>query len=184
MDACTVAACIIQMAADAGDRIDHLKLQKLCYYAQGYSLALRQRRLFEDPIQAGEIGPVVPSVCQTYGQRGREQILPAGPAPELDQWQRDLLELVYARFGWMTTWALRNQTHLEQPWRDAWRTGECDAELPPKQIRDFFLKELLGQRVDPKPWTKEEVREFLLNNEELARRVAERRNDPSSPSTF
>ena len=37
MDACSVAANIVQMAADAGDRIDHLKLQKLCYYAQGYS---------------------------------------------------------------------------------------------------------------------------------------------------
>ncbi len=184
MDALTVAAHIVNMAADAGDHIDHLKLQKLCYYAQGYSLALRQRPLFDDPIEAWEHGPVVSDVYHAYKQHGREQILPAGPAPEIEQWRRDVIKMVYDRLGWMSSWNLRNLTHMEQPWRDAWRTGERDAELPPKQIHDFFRKELLGQRAIAKPVSKDEVEKMLRTDVELQQRIARRREQPSSPARF
>lgn len=175
MDARTVAAHIVNMAAEHGDLIDPLKLQKLCYYAQGYSLALRQRPMFEDPIQAWEHGPVVPDVYHAYKQHRREPIPPSAHAPELESWRLDVLGIVYARFGWMTSWNLRNQTHMEQPWRDAWRTGERDAELPVKQMQEFFHKELLGQRVIAKPMPQSAVEEMLRNDIELQQRVAERR---------
>ena len=184
MDARIVAAHIVNLAAERGDLIDPLKLQKLCYYAQGYSLALRQRLMFDDPIQAWEHGPVVPDVYQAYKQHGRDSIPPSADAPELEQWRRDVIEMVYTRLGWMTSWNLRNQTHMEQPWRDAWRTGEHDAELPVKQMRDFFRKELLGQRVIAKPVSKDAVEEMLRTDVDLQQRVARRRNQPTSRSRF
>ena len=184
MDACSVAANIVQMAADAGDRIDHLKLQKLCYYAQGYSVALWQRLLFDDPIQAWEQGPVVPAVHEAYEQRGPESIPPSGAAPELEPWRLEVLGMVYAELGWMTTWTLRNQTHMEQPWRDAWLTGECGAEIPPERLCDFFRKELTDQRAAATPLPAEQVREMLLNDVELQQTVAQRLKTPSSPSRF
>jgi uncharacterized phage-associated protein len=47
---------------DEGDLISNLKLQKLCYYAQGLALAVRDQPLFPEPIEAWLHGPVVPTL--------------------------------------------------------------------------------------------------------------------------
>lgn len=188
MDACAVAANIIQMADKEHDTIDHQKLQRLCYYAQGHSVVFWQKLLFDDPIQAWEQGPVVPAVHQAYEKYGAEPIPPCDDAPEIEQWRLEVLEMVYDRLGWMTTWNLCSQTHMEQPWRDVWRASwdkrECNAEITPEQIHAFFRKELASQRASPEPWPEEKVREFLLNNVELAQIVASRRGQPSFRSRF
>ena len=41
---------------DAGDVITNLKLQKLVYYAQGFSLAINNRPLFNEQIRAWQHG--------------------------------------------------------------------------------------------------------------------------------
>ena len=43
---------------EIGDGISNLKLQKLCYYAQGFYLAQHDTPLFEDTIEAWQHGPV------------------------------------------------------------------------------------------------------------------------------
>ena len=186
MDALTVAAHIVNMSAERGDRIDHLRLQKLCYYAQGYSVALWQKLLFDDPIQAGESGPIVPSVSEAYKQRGPEPILPCGAPPEMEQWRLDVLGMVYDELGWMTTWSLRNLTHMEQPWRDAWLTGECGAEITPEQLCDFFSNELTDQRAGSAPAPKGQALELLLNHDEFRQIITERFSDPTpgTPARF
>ncbi len=60
---------------DDEDSISNLKLQKLLYYAQGFSLALTGKPLFNDQIKAWIHGPVVPSVWADYRECG------AGPVP-------------------------------------------------------------------------------------------------------
>ncbi len=184
MDATAIAARIVHMAADAGDRIDHLKLQKLCYYAQGYSLALWQKPIFDDRIEAWEHGPVVPAVYHQYKEHGRISIPATGEKPELEQWRIEVLEMIYARLGWMTSWNLRNQTHMERPWHDVWRRDERGGEISRRAIYEFFNGELLGQRAIPPPVDKDAVRAMLENDVELQQRVARRRGQPTSPVTF
>ncbi|MFK5281891.1 Panacea domain-containing protein, partial [Lacticaseibacillus paracasei] len=46
--------------------ISNLKLLKLLYYAQGTCLALLDRPLFSETIEAWRHGPVVPSVYQAF----------------------------------------------------------------------------------------------------------------------
>ena len=48
------------------DKITNLKLVKLCYIAQGLSLALLDKPLFSEPIEAWQYGPVVPSVYHEF----------------------------------------------------------------------------------------------------------------------
>ena len=45
---------------DEYELISHMKLQKLVYFCQGYSLALYGRPLFPEPIEAWTHGPVCP----------------------------------------------------------------------------------------------------------------------------
>ena len=189
MDALTVAAHIVNLAAKERDLIDHLKLQRLCYYAQGHSVLYQQKLLFDDPIEAWEQGPVVPAVYRAYEKYGAEPIPSCGDAPEIEQWRLEVLDMVYERLGWMSTWLLCSQTHLEQPWRevrrDSWRTRDCNAEITPEKIHAFFRKELVSQYAIPEPWPKEKVQE-LLNDAEFQQIITERLNDPtpSRPSRF
>ena len=55
---------------EAGDSITHLKLQKLIYYSQAWSLALNGIALFEEDFEAWAHGPVIPEVYQEYKEYG------------------------------------------------------------------------------------------------------------------
>jgi Uncharacterized phage-associated protein len=106
---------------DAGEPISHLKLQKLCYYAQGFYLAIYGKPLFPDKIEAWQHGPVVRNLWDEFKQYGSGRI----PQPEdfdasvLDEETRDLLDEIFEVYGQFSALKLRNMTHLEPPWSEA-----------------------------------------------------------------
>lgn len=116
---------LAQTSEDAGDLVSNLKLQKLVYYAQGFSLALHGSPLFEEPIEAWLHGPVVPALYQRYKSFGSGHI----PHPEdfdLDCFahhERELLDEVYEFYGQYSAWRLRQLTHDEMPWKESYQSG-------------------------------------------------------------
>lgn len=98
--------------------ISNLKIQKLCYYAQGISLALLGKPLFFDDIEHWEHGAVVRTLYRRYQSHGSSAI----PAPEnldltlYDRETRGLLDRVHRLYGLDSAWELRNRTHEEAPW--------------------------------------------------------------------
>ena len=105
---------------DLGDMISNLKLQKLCYYAQGFSLALYNKPLFKEEIVAWNHGPVVPELYREYKEYGANGI----PVPNVDltkytKEEKELMNEVYTVYGQFSAWKLVNMTHSEAPWRDA-----------------------------------------------------------------
>ena len=78
----------------AGDAITHLKLQKLLYFAQGISLALRGIRLFEGPLKAWEHGPVSSSVYSCY-KVFEKNAIPPPPEMDFDIYDKDTKYLLY-----------------------------------------------------------------------------------------
>ncbi|MEO5372871.1 MAG: DUF4065 domain-containing protein [Alphaproteobacteria bacterium] len=121
-----VASHFLALAAvdEDGEGLTHLKLQKLLYYAQGFHIAISGGRLFPETIEAWDHGPVVPAAWQAYREFGSAPI----PTPEatdtaLEEEQRDLLNDVWNTYGQFSAWKLRNMTHEEPPWRDAYRPG-------------------------------------------------------------
>lgn len=123
-----------------GENISNLKLQKLVYYAQGFSLALNGRPLFHDAIEAWAHGPVVRTLYFKHREHGAGAI----PTPEdfsvetMDQETLDLLEEVYSVYGQYSAWALRNMTHDEFPWKNTPMNGV----IPQEQMRMFFQTQL------------------------------------------
>lgn len=141
-----VARCLIRLAGneDEPDPLTHLRLQKLLYYAQGWSLAQRGRPLFEGRIEAWTHGPVVPSVYQVYEGRGWGLIAPdEEDAPDdLTDEDRDYIASVWEAFKGYSASSLREMTHREPPWLDA-RQGYgpahlCEGEITPEAMRAFF----------------------------------------------
>ena len=109
---------------EAGDLISNLKLQKLLYYAQGFHLALFGTSLFNDEIEAWAHGPVVASVYRKYKRHGAQGI-PVSIDVDFSQYTEEtkkLLDEVYSVYGQFSAWKLRDMTHNEPPWKDAYKT--------------------------------------------------------------
>ncbi|MNW41341.1 hypothetical protein D3C74_184760 [compost metagenome] len=125
-----------------------LKLQKLLYYCNAWSLALRNRPVFTDHIEAWKHGPVVSSI---YPYHRRDASVsewkwgnPEGLAPEDKEMADAILKLYGARSGW----SLRNLTHDEAPWKDAWYNcgeGERFGEvISHEAMASFYSKKVQG----------------------------------------
>lgn len=99
---------------------NHKQLQKLCYYAQAWHLALLNRSLFNENIQAWVHGPVIPSVYHNYVRHGWEKIkkLP-GESPEFPSDTLDVLKAVYVTYSKLDGGQLEILTHSELPWQEA-----------------------------------------------------------------
>jgi uncharacterized phage-associated protein len=119
---------------DAEDFISNLKMQKLCYYAQGFSLALDGIRLFPNDIEAWQHGPVVPDLYHRYKDcaAGRLYVSDDFDPDVLSEEVRDILENVYQTYGQYSAWRLRDMTHVEPPWANTMKkkgTVISDSEM-------------------------------------------------------
>lgn len=107
---------------EAGDCISNLKLQKLVYYAQGFVLAITEKKLFNEQILAWQHGPVVKELYDRYKENGANCIHPTESANESaltnNRDLKDILDDVYDTYGQFSAWKLRNMTHEEQPWQE------------------------------------------------------------------
>lgn len=108
---------------EAGDVISNLKLQKLVYYAQGFTLAVTGKPLFNEPIEAWQHGPVVPDLYHKYKDHGAYGI-PAPTNVDFSKFSseiKEILDEVYDVYGQFSAWKLRNMTHEEAPWKNTER---------------------------------------------------------------
>ena len=110
---------------EVGELITNLKLQKLVYYAQGFHLAIEDFPLFPETIEAWAHGPVVPALYHEFKKYGSGLIpVPADFNPHnIPAGISELLDEIYTVFGQYSAWKLRNMTHEEPPWRDAYDTS-------------------------------------------------------------
>lgn len=135
------------------DPLTPMRLHKLLYYAQGWTLATRGRPLFAGRLEAFVHGPVVRELFAR---------LPSGPAlltPELvpgdsaqltDE-ERALLACIWERYRQYSASALRQMTHQEPPWinaraRAGVKDGEpCSEELSEAEMAAFFQSRLTSE---------------------------------------
>jgi len=105
---------------ESGYTISPLKLQKLVYYAQAWSLVFRNKVLFDEPIEAWVNGPVVPALWREYKEYERETILePSLPSPNFSPDEEEVLSEVWKTYGDLSAGKLYRLTHSEQPWINA-----------------------------------------------------------------
>lgn len=128
---------------ESGEGITNLKMQKLCYYAQGFFLALYGKRLFHNNIEAWMYGPVVPDLYEktkTYEKNPIPLDAFLQDFPKLEKNEKDILDEIFQVYGQFSAWKLADMTHKESPWLD-YKDAE-DKIIPDKALTEFFKTKL------------------------------------------
>jgi uncharacterized phage-associated protein len=133
---------------EAGDSITHLKLQKMIYYAQAWSMVMLGKTLFDEDFQAWTHGPVLQTIWDDYKEFGIEAIPICVCDHELPEDVTLLLEDIKNVYGEKTGKYLENLTHSEKPWLEARGNLPLEARSTTPISKDTmlaFYKELYSK---------------------------------------
>jgi uncharacterized phage-associated protein len=128
-------------------RMTAMKLQKLVYYSQAWSVVWDERPLFPERIEAWANGPVVRELYDHH--RGSFEVAewPRGDAAKLTAEERTTVDSVLQFYGSRSAQWLSDLTHREQPWLAA-RRGLPDGERGNREITLSALEEYYGSLPD------------------------------------
>ena len=117
-----------------------MKLQKLVYYCQAWSLVWEDRPLFPEAIEAWASGPVVPELYREH--KGmfllKEWVL--GRSRNLSDDDQETVDIVLRKYAHRNAQWLSELTHREAPWKDA-RRGLAPGELGDVEITHAAMSE-------------------------------------------
>lgn len=129
---------------ESGDAITHLKVQKLLYYAQGWSLAYLGKPLFSEDMQAWAHGPVAVSVWEYFRDCGYQAIQEQKMTRKITGDTVRLLESVNDKYGMYFAKALEKKTHEEMPWKKARgnlpHEARCTTVISKDDIAKLFVE--------------------------------------------
>lgn len=125
--------------------ISAMKLQKLVYYSQAWALVWDDEPIFDEEIEAWANGPVVRELYEAH--RGvftvTESIFGAGNPSLIKDKHRETIDVVIKELGKKSAQWLSDQTHSENPWRDA-RMGLNDSDRGSQKISLESMAEYYG----------------------------------------
>lgn len=126
--------------------LTHLKLQKLAFYCYGVALAFnRDCEIGSIDFLAWKHGPVSREIWNEYREFGGNPI-PSVRRESVFEYSVETsarLHDVLTVYGTLTAWQLRQESHLEEPWRKAYETGP-GSRIPRAEIRDHFTAKFSG----------------------------------------
>jgi len=138
-------------------RLTPLQIQKLVYFAHGWNLAIKKEPLIDEPIQAWEFGPAVPSLYHEFKNAGSGPILAKARdwratdddtveffEPNIKdegevEFTEQLLRKIWSTYGHYSGIQLSNLTHKEgTPWT---RAREEFGNVKHVNISDAWIRE-------------------------------------------
>ena len=96
-----------------------MKLQKLLYYAQAWSLVWDERPLFDARIEAWANGPVVVDAYDYHRRCFVVKEWLIGDKNKLDETALETIDAVLEYYGDKESFWLSSLTHQEDPWKNA-----------------------------------------------------------------
>ena len=113
-----------------------LKLQKILYFAQGWSFVWDNKPLFAETFEAWQYGPVNPKIYNYFKKYGRNEI----PKKEeilyvTDVESEETMEAVWNNYGDYNAFELVEMTHEQTPWKEAYENNTC---IINEDIKQYF----------------------------------------------
>ncbi len=134
-----VAAYILQQLGS----VTAMKLQKLVYYSQAWSLVWDEHPLFQARIEAWANGPVVPTLYAEHRGQFKVSSWTKGEPAKLKRHERETIDAVLKFYGDKTSQWLSDLTHRERPWVEA-RAGLLPGERGEAVISLASMAEYYG----------------------------------------
>ena len=131
-----VAAYILERTGP----ITTMKLQKLVYYSQAWSLVWDEAPLFPERIRAWAGGPVVHELFNHHQGQYTVAQEPAGRPDRLTPAQAETVDAILKCYGDKSGAWLSDLTHREAPWINA-RAGLADGERGNAEITHAAMAE-------------------------------------------
>ena len=120
-----------------------MKLQKLCYYCQAWSLVWDDKPLFDEEFHAWANGPVCKELFyKTKGQYSVSAYDESGEANNLTGEQLETIDAVLEHYAPHNAQWLSQLTHMEDPWKEA-RQGVpagvgCDNIISKASMAEYY----------------------------------------------
>lgn len=153
-----VANYFIQKSFDTGKELTPMKLVKLVYIAHGWHLALTDKPLINEAIQAWKYGPVINSLYHKFKPYGNEQIAKTEDeykglqliTPNVNETRKEFLDKIWEVYGNSNGIELSSLTHQPStPWDIVWnRQGGKDGKsvIIPNDLIKLHYKEKANAR--------------------------------------
>lgn len=124
-----VAEYVITYSEEKDYGISNLKLQKILYLIQAYSLIQTKKPCFSEDIEAWDFGPVIPEVYRKYKQFGSTDIQVRCRNLEeiqkgFEKEDRKRIEAVIDKFADFSAADLTILTQNQTPWNEAFSRKE------------------------------------------------------------
>jgi uncharacterized phage-associated protein len=120
-----------------------MKLEKLVYYCQAWSLVWDEQPLFKEKIRAWANGPVVYELFKQTQGLYMVSSIGVGDPKKISATQKATILAVLKYYGKKQSQWLSDLAHLEQPWRNA-RKGLSDNERGYNEITHAAMMEYYG----------------------------------------
>ena len=117
-----------------------MKLQKLVYYSQAWSLVWDEEPLFRERIEAWTNGPVIPDLYRHHKGLFKVSAWLKGDPENLTEAQRQTVDAVLKYYGGKSSQWLSDLTHREAPWLNA-RKGLEPGDPSKREISHASLAE-------------------------------------------
>lgn len=137
-----IANFFVDMARyNENDTITNMRINKLLYYAQAWSLVQDKKPLFDEDFEAWDYGPVVPSVYKKYKSFKKNNIDVIDKDYSVNRLSEDDLSVLlmsYSYFNQFSTSRLVDATHRRgSPWSVAYKKGKS-TKIDKDSIINYF----------------------------------------------
>lgn len=120
-----------------------MKLEKLVYYCQAWSLVWDEEPLFGERIEAWANGPVIPVLFDRHRGVFKVEDWRHGDSAVLTGKQKDTIKAVLGFYGNRPSQWLSDLSHREEPWLSA-RQGLAPLERGNNEITHASMAEYYG----------------------------------------
>jgi len=149
--AISIADEFLKIAKRKNQMLTPMQLMKLVYIAHGWALAVLERDLFSNRIEAWKYGPVIPDLYQATKQFGRNPIplalIDESADSGIDAPTKAFLEDVFSKYGHLSAIELSNLTHQSgTPWDQRYEPWAMGIEIPDQLIAQHYIEKLNEHR--------------------------------------
>ena len=146
----TVANYLIEQAKIKNVELTPMQLLKLIYIAHGWNLAINERPLIKEDVEAWKYGPVISNIYHAVKHWGNGPVkeplsIIDSNESELFQEEKDVIDRVLSVYGNMSGIQLSNLTHSRgTPWHEVYfdKGGQTipHTKIPNELIKSHFIE--------------------------------------------